>query len=127
MPNHKVSSRSEANRDPESVIEKQLETYNARDLEGYMALFHDDVEVYDHPGILTMRGAQSVRERYTKIFHDYRDNYCRLLHRIVLGEKVIDHECVYRNGVKNEGIEMLAVYEVRQGLIIRMDFIRKGD
>jgi hypothetical protein len=36
----------EAAPDPASIVQRQLETYNARDLGGSMALFAEDVELF---------------------------------------------------------------------------------
>jgi len=108
----------------ESVIAKQVETYNTRDLEGYMALFAEDVQIFDHPGVLTLNGKDAVYKRYEEIFRDRPLNETKILHRIVLGGRVIDHEIVYRDGTEKPGFEVLAIYEVAGGLIKRIDFVR---
>lgn len=111
----------------EQIIEKQVETYNARDLEGYMALFHPDVEIFDFPGALLMRGAGAVRERYGALFRDKPQN-CMVLHdRHSLGNRIIDHETVYRDGPDGEAMTLVTVYEIQDGLIKRVDFIRRLD
>lgn len=41
-----IGSMIEAAPDPASIVQRQLETYNARDLGGSMALFAEDVELF---------------------------------------------------------------------------------
>ncbi len=109
---------------PQAVIAEQVVTYNNRDLDGYMALFHADVEIYDHPGVMTLQGVAAVKARYAALFRDKPLNKAEIIHRIVIGARVIDHEVIYRDGKSHEGFEMVAIYEVEDGLIKRIDFIR---
>ncbi len=116
-------SRSEEPKLPQDVIEAQVVTYNNRDLEGYMALFHDDVKVYTFPEILSLNGKAQVHERYAELFKEKPLNFTKILNRTVLGDRVLDHEIVYREGPSGKGSEMIAIYDVQDGLIKRIDFI----
>jgi hypothetical protein len=50
--------------------------------------------------------------------------HATLLHRIVLGQVVIDHERIARTFPEGAGkIELVAMYEVRDGLIVRATFL----
>lgn len=42
---------------PEEVVQKQLETYNNRDIDGFMSIIDDHVTFYDFSdGSITMQG-----------------------------------------------------------------------
>ena len=48
---------------PEAVVQRQLDAYNARDLDAIMATFDEHVQVFDHPATLLAAGAAALRER----------------------------------------------------------------
>ncbi len=71
-------------------------------------------------------GSAALRERFVLRFAE-PDLHARLLHRIVLGAKVLDYEEVTRNF--KDGVRILSVvmsYEVRVGQIARAGSI-SGD
>lgn len=108
---------------PADIAQGQLDAYNAQDLDGYMAYFAEDCVVADFNGAITMRGAPEIRARYAKTFADFPKNHARLVHRIVIGEKVIDHEDVVR-GPEGPRFEVAAIYTTREGKIQRVDFVK---
>ncbi len=48
---------------PQAVVQRQLEAYNARDIDALMETYADDVQVYEHPATLLASGAAQLRER----------------------------------------------------------------
>ena len=104
---------------PTAVVQRQLEAYNARDLEALLAVYADDAELYEHPATLLARGSAQLRERFAARFRE-PNLHATLLNRIVLGELVIDHEEVTRTFPEGPGtIELIMIYEVRSGRIAR--------
>lgn len=108
---------------PADIAQGQLDAYNAQDLDGYMAFFTEDCVVADFNGAVTMRGAAEIRARYAKTFADFPKNHARLVHRIVIGAKVIDHEDVVR-GPEGPRFEVAAIYTMQDGKIARVDFVK---
>jgi hypothetical protein len=108
---------------PADIAQGQLDAYNAQDLDGYMAWFADDCVVADLNGAVSMRGAAEIRARYAKTFADFPQNHARLVHRIVIGATVIDHEDVARtpDGAR---FEVAAIYTTQAGKIARVDFVK---
>jgi hypothetical protein len=54
---------------PVSVVQRQLEAYNARDLDAFMAVMADDVVAVDaETGALIAEGAAALRLRYEQRF-----------------------------------------------------------
>jgi len=105
--------------DPASIVQRQLDAYNARDIDALMATYSADVEHYEFPGTLLAAGAEAVRGRQSVRLQE-PDLYARLLGRTVMGNLVIDHELVTRNFPEGIGtIELIAIYEVRGEHIAR--------
>lgn len=103
----------------------QLEAYNAKDLDGFCALFASDVEVYDHPGLLLLKGAAPFRERYAARFATPGVR-AEVAHRAVIGDRAVDHEFVWMDGPEAAPTELVVIYTARAGRIARVDFVRKA-
>ncbi len=112
-----LSSTALAAPTPEAVVQAQLEAYNARDIDAFVATYADDVQLFELPDKLLLRGADQLRERYTKRFADER-LHATIVNRIVLGNTVVDHERVRLTLPQGPGtVEAIAIYEVRDGKI----------
>ena len=108
---------------PESVVQRQLDAYNARDIDALMATYADDAQQFEYPATLLTAGATQVRERTAARFRE-PNLHARLIRRIVMGQTVIDHEEVTRTFPEGTGrIELVAIYEVRDGKIATARFI----
>lgn len=105
------------------VVQLQLDTYNAQDLEAFLATYAPDCEICDLNGAVTQRGHADIRARYAAMFAQFPDNKARLVNRMALGDVVIDHEDVVR-GPNGPRLEAIAIYTVKNGLIARVDFIK---
>lgn len=108
---------------PEYLAQQQLNAYNARDIEAFLQPYSDSVEIYTFPGKLISKGKESMRQQYGAMFMKYPELHCELKNRIVKGNYVMDHESV--TGLNRpEVLEALAVYEVKNGEIIKVYFMR---
>jgi len=108
---------------PESVVQRQLDAYNARDIDALMATYSDDAQQFEYPVTLLAAGAAQLRERTATRFRE-PNLHARLIRRIVVEQVVIDHEEVTRTFPEGSGrIELVAIYEVRDGKIITARFI----
>lgn len=107
----------------EQVVQAQLDAYNARDLQAWLATYAEDASQYEHPGRLLACGHAALGERIAVRFTDPHLQ-ARLILRRVIGNSVIDHEEVRRRYPKGLGrAELLAIYEVRDGLIQGATFV----
>jgi hypothetical protein len=108
---------------PESIVQRQLDAYNGRDVDALMATYTDDAQQFEYPATLLTRGAAQLRERITTRFRE-PNLHARLIRRIVMGHVVIDHEEVTRTFPEGTGkLEAVAIYEVRDGRIATARFI----
>jgi hypothetical protein len=102
------------------VVERQLAAYNARDLERFVATYSPRVVIYRMPSLdPAIQGHDQLRAVYRQRFAS-PNLHAEILSRIVLGNKVIDHERV--TGIREQPLEALAVYEVSAGLITSVWF-----
>ncbi|MBE7368014.1 nuclear transport factor 2 family protein [Ramlibacter pallidus] len=107
---------------PESIVQRQLEAYNARDLSAWLATYASDAQQFELHGSCLAAGHAQIRERMVSRFAE-PDLHAELLSRVVLGSVVVDHERITRNFPEGKGtIEMLCVYEVVNGLIAKASF-----
>ncbi|BDT57864.1 steroid Delta-isomerase [Massilia varians] len=87
-----------------------------------MATYAPDAQQFALHGALLAQGHEQIRPRYQERFLE-PDLHACLLTRSVLGNFVTDLEIVTRNFPEGRGtVEMLCVYEVVDGRIVRASF-----
>jgi hypothetical protein len=102
--------------DVEGPVRRQLEAYNARDLERFVAEYTDDVQVFRPPAAEpVLSGKKAFADYYAANRFNLPALHAEIVNRIVIGNKVIDHERI--TGVGDEPFEAAAVYEIHSGLI----------
>jgi hypothetical protein len=107
---------------PETVVAKQLDAYNARDIDAFMAVWHVDAEYFEHPDRLLARGAADIRARHEIRFKE-PDLHGKLITRISVANLVIDREAVTRNFPDGRGtVDVIAIYEIEGDKIARAWF-----
>ena len=107
---------------PFSLAQQQLNGYNARNIEAFLAPYADDVELYNFPDKLMGKGKEAMRKTYKQMFDALPDLHCEVKERIVQGNTVIDHERVRIR--KNEFTEVIAIYKIENGKIKKVYFIQ---
>jgi len=115
-----VTAQSNPNID---IAQKQLDAYNAQDLDTYVSFFAEDCIVSGLNGVPTETSREAIRARYTKAFAQFPENKAYLKNRIAVGNTVVDHEKVVR-APGGEEFEIIAIYSFRDGLIARVDFAK---
>lgn len=110
----------------ETLARRQLEAYNAADLDGFCACYHDDVRVLDEDGVVVCRGMEAFRARYAPMFATGAFGGT-VDTRLAVGEHCVDHERWWKldpaSGERSEG-ELLVRYRVRDGLLGEAQFFR---
>jgi len=107
---------------PIAVVEAQLAAFNAKDLDALMATYAPDAQQFALHGDLLAQGRDALRARYAIRFAE-PDLHARLVSRTCIGNMVVDAEIITRNFPEGVGtLEMLCVYEVSDGLIVRASF-----
>jgi hypothetical protein len=108
---------------PVNLVQQQLDTYNAQDLDGFLACYTDDVVVADLNGAVSSSGIAALRRRYAEMFAAYPNNHARLVNRIAVGNIVVDHEDV-RRSPDAPLFQAIAIYTIKDAKIARVDFVK---
>jgi uncharacterized protein (TIGR02246 family) len=111
------------NNDNLIVAQKQLDAYNAQDLDTYVSYFAEDCVVSGLNGTPTETSRDAIKTRYAKAFAAFPQNKAYLKGRVATGNTVVDHELVVR-APGGEQFEIIAIYTFRDGLIARVDFAK---
>ena len=94
------------------VVQALVDSYNNHDIAGVMSSFDDNVEIYINGGE-KISGHDAVRSRYQQIFRAHV-NPSTILHRSVLGRRVVDHEWI---GGVSQSAEVIAIYDIEDDVI----------
>lgn len=109
--------------DVADAVERQVRAYNARDLDGFLACFAEEVVIEDADGQTRMTGRESMREQYGQVLADFPDIKYEIVTRIRVGSYVVDEEHV--TGGPSGDIRAIAIYRLDSGgLIDRVRFLR---
>jgi hypothetical protein len=107
----------------EEVVQRQLDAYNAKDINALVETYATDAEQFEHPSKLLASGAEQIRERFEARFTE-PNLHALLINRIVMGKTVIDHELVTRTFPEGSGkIALVAIYHVQNAKIAKAWFI----
>ena len=107
---------------PAAVVQRQLDAYNARDLDAWLATYHPDAEQFELHGPLLARGREAIASRMRERFAE-PNLHATLLSRTVLGSLVVDHERVTRTFPEGPGsVEMLCLSDVDGDVIVKASF-----
>jgi hypothetical protein len=105
------------------AVERQVEAYNAGDVDAFVACYAEEVAVEDAGGNVQANGREQLREDYAKLFERCPDLRAEISTRIRVGPYVVDEERV--SGHPAGDFHVVAVYRLDdEGLIDRVRFLR---
>lgn len=105
-------------------VQRQVEAYNARDIDAFLVNYHPRVELYDlNSGQMLMKGIDAMRPRFQQLFDVSPNLNSEVTHRIIQGRIVIDHETV--TGFRGDNTSfVVAIHEVKNQVITKVWFVR---
>ena len=106
---------------PAALVQRQLNSYNFRNIEVFLEPYAEDVEIYTFPDKLRSKGKEGMRKTYSKMFDNTPNLHCELLGRIIQGNVVIDKERVQFG---DKIIESVAIYHIENDKISKVYFVR---
>ena len=110
---------------PEAVVLRQLEAYNAHDVEAFAAAYAEDVELYDFPAALREpKGREGLKTFYAQRFKDNPNLHANAKDQMLSGPYVIHREKVTGLVDRKDPLEVVVVYLVKDGLIRKVWFMR---
>lgn len=104
----------------ESLVQQQLNGYNARNMDAFLAPYDDNAELYFFPNKLVAKGKEQLREQYAKIFGNAR-LHCEIKEIIVQGNTVIEKESI--TGVGQNKLEGTVIYQIENNKIKKVYII----
>ncbi|QYK03431.1 MULTISPECIES: nuclear transport factor 2 family protein [Shewanella] len=105
-----------------AIVQRQLDFYNRKDIAGWLSTYAKDARQFNLHGEQIACGHEEMRQRIAIRFAE-PDLHAHLLSRIVMNNIVVDHELITRNFPEGKGqVEMLCVYEIKQGVISTASF-----
>ncbi|QLG45522.1 nuclear transport factor 2 family protein [Costertonia aggregata] len=121
-----IITSSNAQMTPEEVVQKQLETYNNLDIEGFMSVIGANIKIYDfETGKTTVDGYDQCKNVYDALFKSSPKLHSRILTRTVFDNKIIDHEYITGRKGSNTPLELVLIYEVNHEKITKITVLRK--
>lgn len=102
------------------LIDRQVQTFNNRDLLGFVSCYSENVLVQRFPDEMMYTGRQKMTENYDRFYQNTKEAKVEVVNRIQIGNTVIDEEITLVDGRKGHQV---AIYEVENGLIKSMRFI----
>jgi hypothetical protein len=108
---------------PESVVQRQLDAYNARDIDAWLETYAEDAKQFEFPAKQLAAGHAEIRARTAPRLQE-PNIHAKLIQRSVMGNVVIDHETVTRTFPEGPGsIELVCIYEIQSGKIRNASFV----
>ena len=118
--------KAQQTKTPEMVVQENLDFYNQRNLEGFMSSFIDSIALYTFGNTEPVaKGKEAIRNLYKGLFDASPKLHSTILHRSIIGNKVIDHESILGRKGSDVPIELVMIYEVSEDKIVRMNVIRE--
>jgi hypothetical protein len=111
---------------PEQIVQQNLDFYNLRDTEGFVSCLDQNFRLYPlGEAVPSVVGLDQAKEMYGEIFENSPQLHSDILTRIVIGNKVIDHESIVGRNGSDEVLELVLVYETTGDKISRITVIRE--
>jgi hypothetical protein len=111
---------------PAQLAQRQLDAYNARDIESFSMCYAENVVLMRlQSGDVFCTGREQLRSIYGAMFSEKTSLHCTLVNRITCGEIAIDEEEV-TGLIEASTLHAVAIYEVKDHVITRAWFAREG-
>jgi hypothetical protein len=97
------------------VVDRQVQAYNQRDIDAFVACYAADAVIEDARGNVLMRGADAVGAAYSRFFEASPTLHAEVPTRIELGAYIVDEERI--SGTPDGEVHAVVVYHVTDDLI----------
>lgn len=110
-----VGIPAQAAESAEAIVRAQVAAYNRHDLDAFVDAYSDGVTIYRIHGAAapsSISGKAALREYYRSERFNRPGLRAQIVHRSVLGNKIIDHERIF--GLGSIPTEAIIVYAIEQ-------------
>jgi hypothetical protein len=105
---------------PLEIVNKRMDFYNQHNFIEFIKLYSPDVEIYTYPDKLLGTGTDNITSIFKSKFIA-KSIRVEIISQMYNGNYVINHEIVSENGIQTKYI---SIYEVKDGLIRSVKFVR---
>ena len=117
-PKRKLEKKSSAL----DIVNQRMAAYNKHDISKLMDTYSDDIQVYTYPNLrIGKKGKAHIRSIFEPLFKE-GDVSVTIHKQISQGRYVVNEETVKQKG---KTIRYVSIYEVKDGLIKSVRFIRE--
>ena len=106
---------------PLSLVEQQLNAYNARSIDAFLAPYAEDAELNQFPDRLIGKGKDAMRKAYTAVFSSAPNLHCEIKDRVIHGNTIIDHETI--TGIGKTKVDGISIYQIENNKIKKVYII----
>ncbi len=104
------------------IVNKRMDAYNEHNLKKFLATYSQEVQIFDYPNTaIGKQGRAHLRHIFEQMFEG-KAVRVDVVSQIEHGNYVVNEETVYYKGVATDYV---SIYEVRDGLIHQVRFLRK--
>jgi hypothetical protein len=96
------------------VVSRQVDAYNAADLDGFLACYAPSVVIRSGEGVALSEGLDAMRASYADWFGSLPGLHAEIVTRVEVGSWVVDEEHVTAESLD---LRALVAYHVREDLI----------
>lgn len=101
------------------AAQRQLDAYNARDIEAFVAAYHPDVTLLDLKTSQPLGlGREELRSTYGELFAQTPNLHAAVVSRVVVGNVAFDREVVTGRQAGAPPLHAMAIYEVDDDALI---------
>ncbi len=102
------------------IVNHRMQAYNSHNLEDFIALYAEDIEIYTYPDSLLGKGKAHLQSIFEPLFSK-KSVHVDIHYQLSKDSYVINHETVSYNDNK---VDYVSIYEVKNSLIQSVRFIR---
>ena len=119
-----VKTAAPATTNPLSVVARRIDGMNSHNLEAYLTAHHQDVRIFEYPGIAIGNGRSHLRRIFGPLLEQGIGSI-EVLYQVAIANTVISVELVNYGG--DEMQHIVAIYSVEDGLISSIQLIESMD
>jgi hypothetical protein len=107
---------------PLSAVNARMTAYNNHDLQAFLKNYSKDIQVFTYPNVLLGNKGKAHLQSIFEPMFKARHVSVKIHQQITQGNYVINHETVTYNGKDQKYV---SIYEVKEGLITSVQFVRE--
>lgn len=115
---------------PQPVIQAQVDAYNRHDADAFAATYAPDADIIElATGTSIAKGTAAIRAFYAARFQSNPKLHAEILHRVLQGAFVVDHERITGvlaapGGAERPPLTAVVIYELKDNKIARAWLLR---